>query len=78
MKTFLQVMAMLPGIISAVKQAEEFIPLPGQGKAKLDFTLGVISDTVDAAGEILPVVAKVVARVVDLANATGAFQNGGK
>ena len=78
MKTFLLVMSMLPGIISAVKQAEDFIPLPGQGKAKLDFTLGVISDTVDAAAEVLPAVTKVVARVVELANATGSFKKGEK
>lgn len=78
MKTFLQVMGMLPGIVAAVKQAEDLIPLSGQGKAKLDFTLGVISDTVDGAAEVLPAVAKIVTRVVELANVTGVFQKGGK
>lgn len=78
MKAFLQVMSMLPGIVAAVKQAEDMIPLPGQGKAKLDFIIGVISDTVDGAAEILPVVQKIVSRVVELANATGVFQKGGK
>ncbi len=74
MKTLIQIVQMLPSLISAVKAAEEFVPQPGQGKSKLDFVLGVISDTVGEIGDLIPAVTKIVARIVGLANATGVFR----
>jgi len=74
MKIFLQIIALLPGIISAIAQVEQFVPVGGAGKAKLDFVLGIIQDTVgDVTGLIEPIT-KVVARLVSLANATGSFK----
>lgn len=74
MKTLLAVIQLLPALIQAVKQVEEFIPIPGQGKAKLEMILGVIDDTYEDARAIMPTIAKVVARIVSLANATGVFR----
>lgn len=77
MKILLQIVQMLPAIIAAVKEAEALVPLSGAGKAKLDFILGLVSDTVDGASELAGPVAKVVSRIVALCNATGAFGKGG-
>ncbi len=73
MKIFLQIVQMLPGIIEAVKAAESFIPLPGQGKAKLDFVLGLIEDAYGDIKPLVEVIVKVIARLVTLAKATGVF-----
>ncbi len=64
MKTLLMILQLLPAIIGAVKAAEELVPLPGQGKAKLDFILGVIADTGADVSAILPVITAIVARIV--------------
>jgi hypothetical protein len=73
MKTLILILQLVPAIIEAVKAAEAFIPLPGQGKNKLDFVLGVIQDTYADAASIIPIITKVIARVVSLANITGIF-----
>ncbi|MEN6534624.1 MAG: hypothetical protein ABFD89_13230 [Bryobacteraceae bacterium] len=74
MKTFIQIVQMLPAIITAVKELESFVPVSGAGKAKLDFIVGVISDTVSDASSVIEPITKVVARLVALANATGIFR----
>ena len=73
MKTLILMLQLIPAIIQAVRAAEEFIPLPGQGQKKLEFILGVIEDTYKDAAAIVPFVTKVIARLVSLANATGIF-----
>lgn len=73
MKTFLLIVQMLPAIVEAVKTAEQFVPLPGAGRAKLDFILGLITDTVGDVSENIAAIQKAVARIVALANATGVF-----
>lgn len=73
MKTLIFILQLIPSIIEAVKAAEAFIPLPGQGKAKLEFVLGVIQDTYHDAAGIIPIITKVIARIVGLANVTGVF-----
>lgn len=74
MKTLIAVLQLIPALISAIKAAEEFIPLPGMGQQKLDMVLGVITDTYADASSIIPAVTKAVARIVGLANATGVFK----
>lgn len=74
MNTLILILKLIPSIIAAVKAAEEFVPLPGQGKAKLDMILGIISDVYDDAKSIAPLIAKAVARIVELANAAGVFK----
>jgi hypothetical protein len=73
-KTFIQIVQMLPAIITAVKELESFVPVSGAGKAKLDFIVGVISDTVSDASSVIEPITKVVARLVALANSTGIFR----
>lgn len=74
MKTFLLIAQLLPAIVAAIKQAEELVPVSGAGKAKLDFVLGLLQDTVDDLPALGGVIDKVVARVVTLANVGGTFQ----
>lgn len=73
MKTLLTIIQMLPALIQAVRQIEEFVPLPGAGKQKLELILGIVEDTVDDAKSMIPTIAKVVGRIVGLANAAGVF-----
>lgn len=73
MKTLLTILQMLPALIQAVKQVEEFVPVPGAGKQKLDLIIGIIEDTFEDAKGMLPTIAKVVGRIVNLANSTGVF-----
>jgi len=75
MKTLILMLQLLPAIIQAVRAAEEFIPIGGQGQKKLEFVLGVIEDVYDDAKKIVPLVTKIVARIVSLANATGVFSH---
>ena len=42
MNTLLTVLKLLPVVLSVVKAVEEAIPLPGQGKKKLDLVLDVL------------------------------------
>ena len=74
MKTLILMLQLLPSIIQAVKAAEEFVPLPAQGRAKLDLVLGVISDAYDGAAAIIPQITKVIGRIVEVANSTGIFK----
>jgi hypothetical protein len=74
MKTLIAILQLIPSIIAAVKAAEEFIPLPGQGQSKLDFILGVITDTYEDAKGLIPTITKIIARIVNLANVTGIFK----
>jgi hypothetical protein len=74
MATLLVILRLLPSIIGAVKAAEDFIPIPAQGKAKLDFVLGVVTDVDAEASNLVPQIAAVVGRIVALANLTGVFK----
>ena len=75
MKTLLMILRLIPALIQAVKAAEDFIPLPGAGKEKLDMILGIITDTYEDAKAIVPAITKVVARIVSAANVTGVFKS---
>lgn len=78
MKTFLLIIELLPAIVEAVKEAEKLVPLPGAGKAKLDFVLGLITDTVGDVSDAIGPISKVISRIVGLANATGVFGKAAK
>jgi hypothetical protein len=77
MQTLLLILNMIPALIKAVKAAEEFIPLPGEGAKKLDMILGIIGDVYEEAGKIVPLVTKAIARIVAAANFTGVFPKEG-
>lgn len=75
MKTLIMLLQLIPSIIAAVRAAEDFVPIPGQGKSKLDFVLGVITDVYEGAKDLIPGVIKIISRVVDLGNLTGVFKS---
>jgi len=74
MGTLVSILQLIPALIKAVQAAEEFAPLPGQGKAKLDFILGIITDSYADAVKLIPLITSVVTRIVGLANSLGIFK----
>ena len=79
MKNLLLVMKLFPLLLSAVKAVEEAIPLPSQGKRKLDLVLDVLKSAYDAGDDLLagatwekvvqisiPLISKIVAALNDL------------
>jgi len=79
MQKFLTLLRILPMIISAVRAAEDFIPLAGAGKIKLDLVLAAISEAYESSlgslsgsikwSELLPAVTKMIASIVVAMNA---------
>ena len=78
MSKILKIMRLLPLIMTAVKTVEAMIPVSGAGKDKLDAVLGIVEDTTGDVAEVLPMVTKIVARFVNLGNATGTFTTSAK
>ena len=83
MNTLLTVLKLLPLLLTAVKAVEEAIPLPGQGKKKLDLVLDVLKSAYDASTDLaasfsyeklVALVVPMIARIVDLHNALGLFR----
>jgi hypothetical protein len=83
MNTVLIILKMLPVVMTAVRAVEEAIPLPGQGKKKLDLVLNILrtaydSGIVDVARDftwerLVNIVVPMIARIVDLHNELGLF-----
>lgn len=74
---------LLPLVLGAVKAVEEAIPLPGQGKLKLDLVLDVIKSAYDASTsltkefsfeKLVTLVVPMINQIVALHNALGLFQ----
>jgi len=85
MKKLIAILKLLPVILTAVKAVEEAIPLPGQGRKKLDLILDVVKtvydDSSDLAREfswdkLVAIVVPMIARIVGLHNELGLFPNG--
>lgn len=74
MKLFFQILEMLPKIIAAVKMIEEFLPIPGLGKAKLKLITDIAEELGGEAKTMIPTITKVVGKVVEFANAVGIFK----
>ena len=83
MKTLLAILKLLPVILEAVRALESAIPLPGQGKKKLDLILDIIKSAYDASSslakdisfeKLVAVIVPMIARIVDLHNTLGLFQ----
>ena len=53
MKTLLLIMNLFPLLLSAVKAVEDAVPLPGQGKKKLDLVLDIVKSAYDAGDDLL-------------------------
>jgi len=83
MNTFLIILKLFPLILSIVRSVEDAIPLPGQGKQKLDLVLDILKTAYEgssslAAGftwdKLVAIVVPMVGKIVDLHNALGLFQ----
>ena len=70
-------------LLSAVKAVEEAVPLPGQGKKKLDLVLDVLKSAYDTGDELLrefpwqkvvQIAEPMIARIVAALNELGIFK----
>jgi hypothetical protein len=84
MKTLLLTVKLLPLILNAVGAVESAIPLPGQGKKKLDFVLDILKTAYEASAELrgsfswpalLAIVLPMITKIVDFHNELGLFQH---
>lgn len=83
MNTFLIILKLAPLILSIVRSVEDAIPLPGQGKAKLDLVLDILKTAYEGSSslaadfswdKLVAIVVPMVGKIVDLHNALGLFQ----
>ena len=72
------IVKLIPVVIAAVKSIEEFIPVSGAGKQKMDLVLNTVKDSFDsitaAWPTIQPILEKLIAGIVALANEFGIFK----
>ena len=82
MNTLINILKIFPFVLAAIKAVEEAIPLPGQGKRKLDLVLDVLKTAYNASSdlskqfsfsELVTLVTQMVGKIVDLHNALGLF-----
>ncbi|MBI4910964.1 MAG: hypothetical protein HY820_45560 [Acidobacteria bacterium] len=83
MNTLITALKLLPLVLAAVKAVEDAIPLPGQGKQKLDLVLDVIKSAYEASTslskefsleKLITLVVPMINQIVALHNALGLFQ----
>ena len=83
MNTFLIILRLFPLILSIVRSVEDAIPLPGQGKQKLDLVLDILKTAYEGSSslaadfswdKLVAIVVPMVGKIVDLHNALGLFQ----
>lgn len=75
MQTLLQILNLLPAIITTVRAVETALPAPSAGNAKLNMVLGLLQTTGEVADGLLPEIAKAVGVIVTAFNAAGIFQS---
>ena len=82
MKKLTVILKLFPVILTAVQAVEEAIPIPGQGRKKLDLVLDVLKQAFDASSDLsqsfswenmVAVVLPMIAKIVDLHNELGLF-----
>ena len=82
MNTLKIILKIFPLLMTAVKAVEEAIPLPGQGKHKLDLVLDVLKSAYDASAELtsgisweklVAVVVPMIGKIVGVQNDLGLF-----
>jgi len=83
MNTVFIILRMLPLLLPAIKAVEEAVPLPGEGKKKLDLVLDILRTAYDGglAGardlsweKLVTIVVPMIARIVNLHNDLGLFE----
>ena len=82
MKNVLAILKLLPELLAAIRAVEEAIPLPGQGRKKLEFILDIMKLVHEASAEIsrevtwdrlVALIVPVITRVVGFYNEVGIF-----
>ena len=83
MNNLLVALKILPLLLPAVKAVEEAIPLPGEGRKKLDLVLDVLKSAYDTGTDLstgftweklVAMVVPMINQIVALHNALGLFQ----
>ena len=83
MNTLLIILQLFPLVLAAVQAVEAAIPMPGEGKQKLDLVLDVVKSGFDASAglakqfsweALVGVVVPMIAKIVALHNALGLFK----
>lgn len=69
----LAIIQAIPLVIQAIKAIEAAIPQQGQGQAKLDAVLNIITAVNAELQQYLPQLTAIIATLVSLFNKTGAF-----
>lgn len=73
MGNLMQILGLIPSIIATIKAVEEAIPMSGQGKAKTDMVIGIMSTVSDEISGIIPALERVISVIVSAFNTTGVF-----
>jgi hypothetical protein len=82
MNKFVMILRLFPLVLTAVRAVEESIPLPGQGRKKLDLVLNVVQQAYDDSADLsqsfsfdklIAVVVPMIGKIVDLHNELGLF-----
>lgn len=76
MNAFLTILQALPAIIAVLKALEAAVPGQGQGKAKLDAAIELITAADAALAQYVPQLTNVIGTLVALFNRVGSFQGG--
>ncbi len=83
MKSLMTVLRLLPLVLTVVRAVEEAIPLPGQGRKKLDLVLDILKTAYDGStslaaefswDRLVAIVVPMVGKIVNLHNELGLFQ----
>ena len=83
MNPLLIILQIFPLVLASVQAVEAAIPMPGQGKQKLDLVLDVVKSGFDASADLpksfsweklVGVIVPMIAKIVALHNALGLFQ----
>lgn len=68
------ILKLIPVVIAMIKSVEEFLPVSGMGKEKLELVRTTLESTYEHAKEVWPTLEKVISQLISLANAFGVFK----
>ena len=74
MDKVLFIIKLIPAVIEIIKTVEAMFPIPGAGKEKLKLVHDMLSEVYGNLETMWPTIEKIVAKVVEFANAVGAFK----
>jgi len=74
MKTLLMVLQIVPLLIEVIRSVDRLIPVGGYGKEKLALVKAMLETAFNGITDIWPILEVIIAKVVAIANVTGAFK----